>query len=65
MEEKRRDGLKKEKLVKQREDREMAFEFGKIKVISNCCKSSFVGGGGKDISLFEVSQSEEVKSAKN
>lgn len=56
--------MKKEKLVKQGEDRGRTFELGEIKITSNCCKSSFVGGGGRDISLFEVSQSEEVKSAR-
>lgn len=46
MEGKRRECLKKEKLVKQSEDRERTFELGEIKITSNCCKSSFVGDGG-------------------
>lgn len=60
--------FKEEKLVKQGDDREMTFESGKMKIISNCGKSSFGGGGGRDISLFEVSQRdngrEEVKRAR-
>lgn len=46
----------------------MSFEFGKMKIMSNCCKSNFGGEVGRDISLFEMSQredgSEEVKKAR-
>lgn len=68
MEGKRKECFKQEKLVKQGDNREMTFELGKMKIISNCGKSSFGGEGGRDISLFEVSQrdngSEEVKRAR-
>lgn len=68
MERKRKECFKKEKLVKQGDDREMTFELGKMKIISSCGKSIFGGDGDRNTSLFEVSQrdngSEEVKRAR-
>lgn len=69
MEGKKKECFKKEGLVKWHEDREVTFEFGKMKIMSNCCKNSFGEKVGSDISLFEVSQrdngSKEVKKARS
>ena len=63
MEGKRKECFKKEKLVKQGDDREMTFELSKVKIISNCCKNSFDGEGGRAVSVFEMSK-ETVKMRK-